>query len=44
MRPLREIAFEKLAAMKFVLADIDDTLTLNGRIPAAVLHRFGKAP
>ncbi|MDX2479362.1 MAG: HAD-IIB family hydrolase [Desulfuromusa sp.] len=34
MRPLKDLNFEVLAKVKFVLVDIDGTLTLNGRVPA----------
>ncbi|MBS1254613.1 MAG: Mannosyl-3-phosphoglycerate phosphatase [Deltaproteobacteria bacterium] len=34
MRPLFEIPQEDLRKIKFVLTDIDDTLTTNGRLPA----------
>ncbi len=34
MRPLKELSGEKLALVEAVLVDIDDTLTLNGRVPA----------
>ncbi len=34
MRPLTELSFKTLAQVRVVLVDIDDTLTLNGRIPA----------
>ncbi|MDA3903515.1 MAG: HAD-IIB family hydrolase [Desulfuromusa sp.] len=34
MRPLKEMSLEILTKVKFVLVDIDDTLTLNGRVPA----------
>lgn len=42
MQPLKDMDLEKLAAIKFVLADIDDTLTLNGRLPAAVYTALEK--
>jgi len=42
MRPLQEMELEILSEIKFVLADIDDTLTLNGRIPAAVYTALEK--
>jgi HAD superfamily hydrolase (TIGR01484 family) len=42
MQPLDEMKFEVLSSSKFVLADIDDTLTLNGRIPAVVYSALEK--
>lgn len=42
MRPLKDLSFEALTEIKFVLADIDDTLTLNGRIPAVVYSALEK--
>lgn len=35
MRPLKELSDEILAQIEAVLVDIDDTLTLDGRLPAA---------
>ncbi|MEX2647373.1 MAG: HAD-IIB family hydrolase [Alphaproteobacteria bacterium] len=46
MRPLAECPRATLAALRFVLCDIDDTLTLEGRLPArsyAALERLGAA-
>lgn len=34
MRPLRDFSKKDLRKIKFVLTDIDDTLTVNGRLPA----------
>ncbi|SEA38809.1 hypothetical protein SAMN05660420_01962 [Desulfuromusa kysingii] len=42
MQPLKDIAPDKLKQIKYVLADIDDTLTLNGRLPAAVYMALEK--
>ncbi len=44
--PLREMPQSELANLKLVLSDIDDTLTLHGRLPAlayAALERLQKA-
>ncbi len=35
LRPLRDFAVDRRRAVRFVLTDIDDTLTLEGRLPAA---------
>ena len=35
MRPLRDFPFEARVAIRYVLCDIDDTLTTGGRLPAA---------
>jgi len=37
MRPIREFPVDERAAVRIVLADIDDTLTTDGRLPAASL-------
>ncbi len=42
MRPLKELNFETLSKVKFVLADIDGTLTLNGRVPAITYSALEK--
>ena len=42
MRPLKEFSIEALAKVDYVLADIDDTLTLNGRLPAAAYSALEK--
>ena len=42
MRPLREFPHEDLRKIKFILTDIDDTLTTNGRLPAKSLHALEK--
>ena len=34
MRPLNEFSVQEKRKIKFVLTDIDDTLTLNGRLPS----------
>ena len=36
MKPIAEIPREVKKAIRYVLSDIDDTLTLNGRLPALV--------
>ncbi len=47
MKSLKEFSEQKLASIEAVLVDIDDTLTLKGRLPAAAycalenLHRVG---
>jgi hypothetical protein len=38
MRPLRDFPAAARRAVRLVLTDIDDTLTCNGRLPAASLH------
>lgn len=46
MKPLKEFAASDRARIKYVLCDIDDTLTLNGRLPGAAyeaLERLWKA-
>ena len=35
MQPLTEFSQKALRKIRFVLTDIDDTLTENGRLPAA---------
>lgn len=42
MRQLKELSPEVLAKIKYVLADIDDTLTLNGRMPAVAYSALEK--
>ena len=42
MRPLCEFPHEDLLKIKFVLTDIDDTLTTNGRLPAKSYHALEK--
>jgi len=45
MRPLKDLSFATLAQIESVLVDIDDTLTLHGRLPAAAysaLEELGK--
>ena len=42
MRPLCEFPHENLLKIKFVLTDIDDTLTTNGRLPAKSYHALEK--
>ena len=34
MRPLKEFSLQEKHKIRFVLTDIDDTLTLNGRVPS----------
>ena len=34
MRPLKEFPNKLLAQIKYVLTDIDDTLTIDGQLPA----------
>jgi len=34
MRPLKEFPNKNLAQIKYVLTDIDDTLTIDGQLPA----------
>ena len=42
MRPLNQIGSEILAPVDTLLTDIDDTLTLNGRIPAVAFSAMEK--
>ena len=42
MRPLCEFPQEDLRKIKFILTDIDDTLTTNGRLPAKSYHALEK--
>ena len=42
MRPLCEFPQEDLKKIKFILTDIDDTLTTNGRLPAKSYHAMEK--
>ena len=42
MRPLCEFPQEDLQKIKFILTDIDDTLTTNGRLPAKSYHAMEK--
>ena len=42
MRPLCEFPQEDLKKIKFILTDIDDTLTMNGRLPAKSYHAMEK--
>lgn len=37
-KPFGEISAERLAGIEFVLTDIDDTLTTEGRLPAQAYH------
>ena len=36
MKPFAEFPVDMKKKIRFVLADIDDTLTVNGRLPAVV--------
>jgi HAD superfamily hydrolase (TIGR01484 family) len=42
MKPLEEFPEEKRSAIAYVLTDIDDTITLNGRIPASAFCAMEK--
>ena len=42
MRPLCEFPHEDLRKIKFILTDIDDTLTTNGRLPATSFNALEK--
>jgi len=42
MKPLEEFPKEKRSAIAYVLTDIDDTITLNGRIPASAFCAMEK--
>ena len=42
MRPLCEFPLEDLLKIKFILTDIDDTLTTNGILPAKSYHALEK--
>lgn len=42
MRPLKDLSHTALAKIEAVLVDIDDTLTLNGRLPAAAYSALEK--
>ena len=42
MRPLCELPQEDLRKIKFILTDIDDTLTTNGRLPAISYYALEK--
>ena len=43
MRPLKEMPLSLVKSIRFILCDIDDTLTVEGILPAktfAMLHRL----
>ena len=42
MRPLRDFSKKDLRKIQFVLTDIDDTLTTNGRLPATSFNALEK--
>ena len=42
MRPLCEFPQKEILKIKFILTDIDDTLTTNGRLPAKSFHALVK--